>query len=46
MVGRGEIPCLEIQLTQPKRRLVGTRVIRSFIDDDLETPTFLRKQMD
>jgi hypothetical protein len=22
------------------------RVIRSFIDDDLETPTFLRKQMD
>jgi cell division protein FtsZ len=25
---------------------VGKRVIRSFLDDDLETPTFLRKQMD
>ena len=31
-------------LTRRQREVLD--VIRSFIDDDLETPTFLRKQMD
>jgi cell division protein FtsZ len=46
-------PALEaVNLDRPTfRRASGEsegpkRVIRSFIDDDLETPTFLRKQMD
>jgi cell division protein FtsZ len=41
------LPQLTAADLEPRRESEpAKRVIRSFIDDDLETPTFLRKQMD